>query len=231
MADGAERGGAAFHDDVQKLAHEPLLQFNQGARVGQADQLLRGPQVGLHDALDETCHVLLHFLQAAVGGGGSTISVRTVARVLGPVQQAGTAFLELLAAFTAAEPAVALGRALRPSQPLNCNSPHSRSPPLVSRPPPQPARYSTAGASTDITRGGPAGEHLLRIGIDVASHRAQQGLVIEGRRVINGSFNFTRSADTRNAENVVLLDSPEVAGWFAANWEARRAVSPQFEAE
>src|SRR6186713_1827318 len=37
-----------------------------------------------------------------------------VARVLGPVQHAGAAFVELLAAFAAAEPAIALGRVLRP---------------------------------------------------------------------------------------------------------------------
>ncbi len=36
--------------------------------------------------------------------------------------------------------------------------------------------------------------------------------VIDGATVINGSFNFTKSADTRNIENVVVIGSREVAG-------------------
>ena len=56
-------------------------------------------------------------------------------------------------------------------------------------------------------------------------------LIIDGHLVITGSFNVTRSADSRNAENVVLIDSLNVARWFAANWDARRAVSRPFEAE
>lgn len=56
-------------------------------------------------------------------------------------------------------------------------------------------------------------------------------VVIDGHLVITGSFNFTRSADSRNAENVVMIDSGDVARWFMANWEARRAVSRVFEAE
>lgn len=56
-------------------------------------------------------------------------------------------------------------------------------------------------------------------------------IVIDGATVITGSFNFTKAADTRNAENVVVLQSAEVAGWFTGNWEARRAVSRAFDAE
>jgi hypothetical protein len=32
--------------------------------------------------------------------------------------------------------------------------------------------------------------------------------------VIGGSFNDSASADSRNAENVTFIDSPDVAGWF-----------------
>ena len=56
-------------------------------------------------------------------------------------------------------------------------------------------------------------------------------IVLDDDVVITGSFNFTKSADTRNTENVVVLDSPEVAEWFNRNWEARRAASRRFEAE
>src|SRR6186713_2917357 len=56
-----------------------------------------------------------------------------VARVLGPVQHPGTAFVELLAAIPAAEPPVSLGRALRPLRHRRrtaVQTLHSRSPPL-----------------------------------------------------------------------------------------------------
>ena len=56
-------------------------------------------------------------------------------------------------------------------------------------------------------------------------------IVIDGRTVLTGSFNFTLSADTRNAENVVVLESANVAGWFLANWREREAVSRVFQAE
>ena len=56
-------------------------------------------------------------------------------------------------------------------------------------------------------------------------------IILDGRIVLTGSFNFTRAADTRNAENVVTIDSVEVAVHFARNWEARRFVSRKFETE
>ena len=40
------------------------------------------------------------------------------------------------------------------------------------------------------------------------------------------SFNFTRSAQDRNAENVlIILDDPIIAKKYIANWERRAAVS------
>jgi phospholipase D len=49
--------------------------------------------------------------------------------------------------------------------------------------------------------------------------------------VIGGSFNYSAAADSRNAENVTFIDSPVVAGWFLANWQARRDVSEAWPAE
>ena len=56
-------------------------------------------------------------------------------------------------------------------------------------------------------------------------------IILDDRIVITGSFNFTKAADTRNAENVVAIDSPAVATWFIRNWEERRAASRRFESE
>lgn len=56
-------------------------------------------------------------------------------------------------------------------------------------------------------------------------------IILDDRTVVTGSFNFTKSADTRNAENVVVIDSQTVAAWFIGNWKERRAASRRFEAE
>ena len=50
-------------------------------------------------------------------------------------------------------------------------------------------------------------------------------IVIDRHVVIGGSYNFTRSAETRNAENVTIIDSAAVAARFLANWQARQAVA------
>ena len=44
-------------------------------------------------------------------------------------------------------------------------------------------------------------------------------LIVDGKRVWTGSYNFTGAADRNNAENGVLLDDPKVAGRFAEEFE------------
>jgi phosphatidylserine/phosphatidylglycerophosphate/cardiolipin synthase-like enzyme len=54
-------------------------------------------------------------------------------------------------------------------------------------------------------------------------------MVIDGRAVITGSFNFTRAAQDRNAENVLLVDGrADLADLYTANWQRRAAVSRPF---
>jgi phosphatidylserine/phosphatidylglycerophosphate/cardiolipin synthase-like enzyme len=51
-------------------------------------------------------------------------------------------------------------------------------------------------------------------------------MVIDRRGVITGSFDFTKVAQERNAENVLLInDDPVLAAAYTANWEQRAAVS------
>ncbi|MFE0758752.1 phospholipase D family protein [Inquilinus sp. NPDC058860] len=51
-------------------------------------------------------------------------------------------------------------------------------------------------------------------------------IVVDGRDVFTGSFNFTRSAQSRNAENVLLVaNNPALAKAYIENWERRAAVS------
>ena len=51
-------------------------------------------------------------------------------------------------------------------------------------------------------------------------------IVIDHRHVITGSFNFTRAAHAKNAENVLLItDDPVIAKSYAANWERRATLA------
>jgi len=50
-------------------------------------------------------------------------------------------------------------------------------------------------------------------------------IIIDGELVIGGSYNFTYSAESRNAENVTFTWSPEIASWYLENWDSRRVVS------
>ena len=44
-------------------------------------------------------------------------------------------------------------------------------------------------------------------------------IVVDGELVITGSFNFTNSAQTRNAENLLVLKSIGLADSYKANWQ------------
>ena len=44
-------------------------------------------------------------------------------------------------------------------------------------------------------------------------------IVVDGELVITGSFNFTNSAQTRNAENLLVLKSSGLADSYKTNWQ------------
>jgi phosphatidylserine/phosphatidylglycerophosphate/cardiolipin synthase-like enzyme len=50
-------------------------------------------------------------------------------------------------------------------------------------------------------------------------------IVIDRRIVIGGSYNYTASAERRNAENVTFIESAPVAQKFLDNWATRQAAS------
>jgi len=55
-------------------------------------------------------------------------------------------------------------------------------------------------------------------------------MVIDDAHVITGSFNFTKSAQERNAENVLIIRQyPDLARTYAENWRNRAAVSRPYE--
>jgi phosphatidylserine/phosphatidylglycerophosphate/cardiolipin synthase-like enzyme len=50
-------------------------------------------------------------------------------------------------------------------------------------------------------------------------------MVIDNQRVITGSFNFTKAAEEKNAENLLVIDDPSVASRYAANFQSHAAHS------
>jgi len=54
-------------------------------------------------------------------------------------------------------------------------------------------------------------------------------MVLDGRTVATGSFNFTRAAEERNGENLLLVESPALAALYARNWEVHRALSRRMD--
>ena len=47
-------------------------------------------------------------------------------------------------------------------------------------------------------------------------------MIIDGYKTITGSFNFTNSADKRNAENVIIIDDKNIASQYLQNWISRK---------
>jgi phosphatidylserine/phosphatidylglycerophosphate/cardiolipin synthase-like enzyme len=55
-------------------------------------------------------------------------------------------------------------------------------------------------------------------------------MVIDGYTVLTGSFNFTTAAEEHNAENLLVIRSPELARQYADNWNAHLEHSERYEA-
>lgn len=53
-------------------------------------------------------------------------------------------------------------------------------------------------------------------------------IVIDGETVITGSFNFTKAAQARNAENVLVIRDRSLAAQYAENWQKHLASSEQY---
>jgi phosphatidylserine/phosphatidylglycerophosphate/cardiolipin synthase-like enzyme len=45
-------------------------------------------------------------------------------------------------------------------------------------------------------------------------------MVIDGHEVLTGSFNFTKAAETDNAENLLVIEDVALAAKYTANWGA-----------
>ena len=50
-------------------------------------------------------------------------------------------------------------------------------------------------------------------------------MIIDGTTVLTGSFNFKADAEESNAENLLRLNSPELAKQYLTDWEKHRRHS------
>jgi len=55
-------------------------------------------------------------------------------------------------------------------------------------------------------------------------------IVIDRETVITGSFNFTRAAEEKNAENLLIIKSKELAKPYIDNWNQHQGHSESFQA-
>lgn len=67
-------------------------------------------------------------------------------------------------------------------------------------------------------------ERLSQAGVNVRidrspEHMHHKFMVIDGRTVMTGSYNWTRSAETRNEENIIAVDDPLLATTFSEEFE------------
>lgn len=50
-------------------------------------------------------------------------------------------------------------------------------------------------------------------------------MIIDHTTVITGSFNFTKAAQYKNAENLLIIRDPQLARAYEANWDSREKLS------
>ncbi len=54
-------------------------------------------------------------------------------------------------------------------------------------------------------------------------------MVIDQETVITGSFNFTKAAEEKNAENILIIKSKELAKEYLDNWNRHKGHSEKYE--
>lgn len=66
----------------------------------------------------------------------------------------------------------------------------------------------------------------IEVSIDVVPGIAHNKvIIIDELKTITGSFNFTVAADTKNAENVIVIEDKEIAKNYLLNWFERKSLN------
>ena len=53
-------------------------------------------------------------------------------------------------------------------------------------------------------------------------------MVIDGHKILTGSFNFTKAAESENAENLLVIDDAALAARYAENWKTHFSHSEKY---
>ncbi|KHK00318.1 Endonuclease [Desulfovibrio sp. TomC] len=53
-------------------------------------------------------------------------------------------------------------------------------------------------------------------------------MIIDGATVITGSFNFTKAAEEKNAENLLIIRDMSLAKIYLSNWKQHQDHSAEF---
>jgi phosphatidylserine/phosphatidylglycerophosphate/cardiolipin synthase-like enzyme len=53
-------------------------------------------------------------------------------------------------------------------------------------------------------------------------------MIIDKATVITGSFNFTKAAEEKNAENLLIISAKELARLYIENWQRHREHSESY---
>lgn len=70
--------------------------------------------------------------------------------------------------------------------------------------------------------------HVLVFIDDAHAIAHNKVMVIDGQTVITGSFNFTRAAEARNAENLLIIHDAKIARTYAENFAKHKAHSSPY---
>lgn len=77
------------------------------------------------------------------------------------------------------------------------------------------SQYDAKGAAA-----GPLFDAGIEIRMDAKHQIAHNKVIcIDGKTLITGSFNFTRQAEVGNAENLLIVQSPELVIAYVNNWQ------------
>jgi len=70
------------------------------------------------------------------------------------------------------------------------------------------------------------GRHAIPVWVDNSVAIAHNKVIILGdNEVITGSYNFTRSAQNKNAENLLIIKSPQITAQYVHNFDSRLSYS------
>lgn len=73
------------------------------------------------------------------------------------------------------------------------------------------------------------GNQGVKVYIDATHSIAHNKIIVlDGKTVITGSYNFTKAAENSNAENLLVIQSPRLAEIYLTNWDYHLKHSTPF---